>query len=207
MDRRVVKFGGSLLDFDQAPACLRRWLAAQPSLATLFLAGGGGIVDEVRRLDRIHAFSTAWCHWLCVELLDQTAQVLAQLLPECELLATADGLEAWLARQTDPAVGGTLNAAIVSPRAFYSPATSSQLLPENWQITSDSISALLAQRVAAEELVLLKSTGAAELQLSGAQSDLHAWVAAGLVDPVFPEIAAHIPRIRCCNLRQQPGTC
>ena len=67
-------------------------------------------------------------------------------------------------------------------------------LPESWDVTSDSIAARLAEIIAADELVLLKSAPAAP-------GLLHEIAAAGYVDNFFPQAAEGLMRVRFANLR------
>ena len=48
---RVVKLGGSLLNWPQTPQRLKEWLQRQPAGKTVLIAGGGGLVDIVRGWD------------------------------------------------------------------------------------------------------------------------------------------------------------
>ncbi|MEM7558752.1 MAG: hydantoinase/oxoprolinase family protein, partial [Planctomycetota bacterium] len=48
---RVVKVGGSLLDIPNLGDRLASWLSQQPRAVSLFVVGGGGLVDAVRDLD------------------------------------------------------------------------------------------------------------------------------------------------------------
>jgi hypothetical protein len=67
-------------------------------------------------------------------------------------------------------------------------------LPHTWDVTSDSIAALVAARLAADELVLLKST------LSAGNGSANELAAAGLVDAHFPRVCGSLD-VRIVNLR------
>lgn len=148
----ILKLGGSLLELADLRHRLQR-LVHYEAIAgrVLILVGGGKIVEAVRVYDQVHQLSNVQTHWLCVELMNQTAQLLAAILVDYPLVSRVSQLQQWLE-------GGSSRMAIVSPSAFYSPALNVNQLPENWDTTSDSISVLLASKTKATELILLKST-------------------------------------------------
>ena len=88
MKRRVAKLGGSLLTMPDVADRLRSWLRQQTPAQTLFVVGGGDFVEAMRTLDAVHAFDAEWCHWFCVELLEQSAMILNRLLPEIPQICT-----------------------------------------------------------------------------------------------------------------------
>jgi 5-(aminomethyl)-3-furanmethanol phosphate kinase len=76
----------------------------------------------------------------------------------------------------------------------HEPHQPGQPLEHNWNVTSDSIAARLAQAIRADELVLLKSCDFR----SNSLTDL---AKAGVVDPYFPRAAAGLGGVRVVNLR------
>jgi aspartokinase-like uncharacterized kinase len=68
-------------------------------------------------------------------------------------------------------------------------------LPHSWRTTSDAIAAWIARIIGAAELVLLKS---APLPESTTLADA---AQAGLVDPVFPELARSLPHVSWVHAR------
>ena len=129
---RVVKLGGSLLDWPEFPRRLRQWFAQQPPMPTGFIVGGGAIVDCLRDADRVHQLGEEAAHWLCIKAMSITAQMVAGLLPELTLLDAEQLLK-------------------------LDQKTSNNPLPATWSITSDSIAARACTLLGADELVLLKS--------------------------------------------------
>lgn len=149
---RVVKVGGSLLDWPPLAQVLPRWLASQPPAGQVLVCGGGVWCDALRQVQRHFALSEEGLHWLCVEALGVTAGLLAQMLklPPPEKDWRRAGQRA-CARQ--PAV-------VLDPRSFLheeEPQLPGTVLPHDWSVSSDSIAARLAQVLEADELVLLKS--------------------------------------------------
>ena len=201
---RVVKVGGSLLNVQNLGGRLARWLSMQPTAVNLLVVGGGGLVDTVRDLDSKHRFDPEFVHWHCVELLDKTAAILSELLPqslEHRLIRKRDELRLYL----DSVDKNASSVAVVSPAAFYFREASEKLLPSSWSTTTDSISALLAIRTSATELVLLKSAeppsvGSGGEPVEDGNAGLWTKLAQhGYVDANFPQVASLIQQIRCVN--------
>jgi len=111
--------------------------------------------------------------------------------PLVDLQADADAHATAMTHVDAPA-----GASAASPRTAGRDdvAPEDAALPADWRVTSDSIAAWLAERLQADELVLLKS------RLPQA-SDLSAAVREGYVDPYFPT-AARGRTVRCVNLRE-----
>jgi 5-(aminomethyl)-3-furanmethanol phosphate kinase len=169
----VVKVGGSLLQRKDLPHKLQHWLTHQMHEQQInLIIGGGGVIDSLRQLDQIHQIDAAAMHWQCVHALRVTMQVVAQWLPEVSVI----GSPAAFAKHCWQRPAGVF---LIAPDAFYHPS-SGDSLPCNWTTTSDSIAALLAQRLSAERLVLLKSCEIVD------PHDLNAAAAGGIVDPVLP---------------------
>ncbi len=189
---RVVKLGGSLLLRSDWPQRLRNWLVRQSAASTLIVVGGGELIESIRELDRAHAFSQHFTHWICIDMLTHTAQIAAQLLPEFPQLAAPEELQAWIAR--DSRSIGT-SVAVVKVAAFYSRQCYDQRLPEDWTTTTDSLAALLADQIEAAELVLLKSTG-----FSSESSNAAELSHLGIIDAAFPKIVPRKLHLRLVNL-------
>jgi 5-(aminomethyl)-3-furanmethanol phosphate kinase len=190
MPTRVVKVGGSLLNWPPLPGVLRKWLKEQPPAVNVLLCGGGPLADVVRQLDRDFSLGEEAAHWLCIDTLSLSARFLAALLGDVRLVSSLDELRGTLTT--------TEHAIIVfDPRAFlYDDETRlpGRPLPHNWSVTSDSIAARLAETLPADELVLLKSANPAATALT----DL---AALEFVDLYFPIAAQNAPRSRFVNLR------
>lgn len=181
---RVIKLGGSLLDWPELPLRFRRWLAAQPAAVNVLIVGGGPLVDGLRTVDRVHRLSVEASHWLAIRAMSLTAELAAELLPEAQLVNSLD--------QIHRTPGGPIQILDVEP-FLRAEQGSTAPLPCGWDVTSDSISAHVAQTLAAHELVLLKSTlpdtsGRGEPKL------------AGYVDAHFSTAAKGL-RVRGVNLR------
>lgn len=199
---RVVKLGGSLLDLPDLASRLKRFIDSQPnSRALLILVGGGKIVDAVRYYDQIHSIDPTTSHWLCVDLMHSTAQLLQALVPEFPLVADACELRSFVSTESKPIVDSeTRRVAIVSPLSFYSRTLNTQSLPVGWQTTSDSISAFLATMLRADELILLKSID--ESQVDGQSKQVQQFnQKQSITDEAFPAVVPEWLKVRIVNLR------
>lgn len=160
----IVKVGGSLLDLADLPQRLRRFVTtlflnstSASACQILVVVGGGKVVDAIREYDSVHTLDERGSHWLSVELMHCTSQLLQLMIPEWPIIDQPKQLHEWLSERSQHP-----RAMIASPHCFYGPQLNFQALPIGWDTTSDSISALLARITGADELVLLKSTGASE---------------------------------------------
>jgi hypothetical protein len=208
--RRVIKVGGSLLDWPQLGPALNAWLASCSADENVLLAGGGPAADWVRQAQRVHGFSDHAAHWLAIRAMQLGARLLAELLPQAivcvapaELKAPARGgriviFDAlfWLEREQD-----TLGTEKDSPqrhrgtekkREEEEHRPSGKTLPASWDVTSDSIAAHLAGTIAADELVLLKSALPQATSIAAAAADRY-------IDCWLPNCWRRT--IRCVNLR------
>ncbi len=184
---RVIKVGGSLLDWPDLPRRLWQWLQQQGRGANYLLAGGGVWADAIREADARFTLGQEASHQLCLRAMDVTGQLLEQLLQQARAAYATEFPD----EQRSIAVleVSTLLATAEITARFNAP------LPATWDATSDSIAALLAQAFGATELVLLKSTDLpSSLSLKEA-------AATEVVDAYFPVAAAQLRKTRFVNLR------
>lgn len=163
----VVKVGGSLLTRPAWATALAELLATVGAGPRTLVVGGGPVVDGLRAIDAADPRPPAAMHWLAIEALGVTAR----------LVAAALGLP--LAAAPDAATTAVLDV----PRWLRGTAD----LPEGWHVTSDSIAALAAVRLGGG-LLLAKS-------VPPPAATLAALVAAGWLDPHFPEAARPLDAI------------
>ncbi len=107
----------------------------------LVVPGGAEFADAVREADRRFGLRAATSHRMAVLGMEQFGWLLSDLIPRA--VRCAD-----LARARELAGGRT---AVLLPAGLPLDA-----LPASWQVTSDSIAALVADRVGARRLVLVK---------------------------------------------------
>ena len=183
----VIKVGGSLLEWVGLPDRLPTLLAEQERPVVL-IVGGGRAADLVRDLDRRHDLGEERAHALALRALDLTAHVLAALVPGLEVVPSVADLDRMKRSGQIP---------ILAPRLFLDeddrlgPAP----LPHSWAVTSDAIAARVAVRLAAAELLLLKS---AALPPGADRAEA---ARLGLVDPAFPTASRPLGRVSYRNLR------
>lgn len=162
----VVKVGGSLFDLPDLRERLRAFIKQHAGYRIVFVPGGGGGADVIRKLDRLHDVGEEPSHWLALRVLFVNAHFLAELL-QAPVVST-------------PSTGEELS--VLDPFAFCEEdEVNIDHLEHSWQHTSDSIAARVAI-VAKSSLVLLKST-----ELPEGMS----WESVGqrgLVDPAFAGI-------------------
>ena len=167
----VVKIGGSLLGSPE----LEKWLdvAAKFSDGNIIIVPGGGVfANAVREAQILSKISDVCAHRLALLAMDQFGLMLANMNP---LLATASS-EMEIDERTWQHRG-----IIWLPSKMV---LSSNSIPQNWDMTSDSLAAWLAQKLGAQHLILVKSDKPSDKKLC-----LKAITKDGLVDPVFGDYA------------------
>ncbi|MGZ8258178.1 MAG: amino acid kinase family protein [Methylotenera sp.] len=140
----VVKLGGSLLGSPE----LARWLEVLVKFSdgkVVIVPGGGLFADAVREAQQLSKTSDAIAHKLAVIAMDQFGLLLAGMNPA---LATASS-------ELEIAECGWQHRGIVwLPSKMV---LADDTIPKNWEVTSDSLSAWLASKLDAEQLILVKS--------------------------------------------------
>jgi 5-(aminomethyl)-3-furanmethanol phosphate kinase len=188
---RVIKLGGSLLNWRGFPEALRTWCAQQTPMANVIVVGGGELVEAVRRLDRTHELPEATAHWLAIGALTVTARLAANLIAGSIVHHRLDELD----------LADEIGLQILDVLEFMQDdARSGDPLPETWDVTSDSIAARVAQRLEASELALLKSTLP---DLANGACAIEELAASGYVDGYFPTCVPRGIRLRYVNLRSE----
>ena len=186
----VVKVGGSLLDLPDLALRLDGWLQMQPAACHVLIAGGGALADAVRAMDQRLQLGDETAHWLAIDCLQITANVVHTVLPASQLITDWESLAA--------AVHGLPQRIVFAPAQFLrhvEPTLPGDRLSHSWRVSSDSIAARIARALNADSLVLLKSQSA---ETDGSPD---AWATAGFVDEAFPAVAAELPRLQTVNLR------
>lgn len=207
--RRVVKVGGSLFKHHDLIMTLDHWICRQGDDETLVIVGGGDLINAIRSLDGIRPGIPSETHWLCVDLLDVTFQLVSKWFD----WPTVKSVEQMRRCMTEGFAKD--RPTLIAVRSFYCREPISILpgqhvspqngagqrehpsLPANWQTTTDSIAALLAYVTNADELVILKSCEI-DPDLTWEQLADH-----GIVDEAFPEIAPKIPSVRIEQLAHE----
>ena len=186
---RIVKVGGSLLDWVELADRLQGWLSAQPPAHHVLIAGGGQLVEQIRQHHALRPLDDATAHWMCVDLMSVTARILHSWLPNAPVAEDDRLLCQRLGEQA---------CTIFSPASWLrnaEPQLPGQKLPANWDVTSDAIAARLAIALQADELVLLKSA------LPPVKKELQQLADGGYVDRQLAVLCNELPALQIVNLR------
>ncbi len=166
----VVKLGGSLLEGDGGRG--RPWLdiLARSTVPVVVVPGGGAFADLVRSEQRRLGFSGRTAHRMALVAMHQTALAIVDGQSEPRRMMICDSGR----RIADELARSRIPVWVPLPMT-----DGDSTIPEDWSITSDGLSAWLAARIGAREVVLVKSLpGAGRMTLA-------ALSAAGAVDPEF----------------------
>lgn len=170
--RTVIKFGGSLLGRASWPDELQAlWEGFTGS--TTIVVGGGAMVEALRSIDAACPRPAEVMHRLAIEAMGVTARLVAE--------------SAALPLVAEPARDDRV--VVLDAAAWLSHAGRYDDLPSGWQVTSDSIAAVVASASAAT-LLLAKS-----VPPSRSTGDLVSLARQGWVDDHFPVAAAELERI------------
>ena len=178
----VMKLGGSLLQLSGWPSLVRELVDSPGQRAITIVVGGGPVVDGLRAADAAASLpGEDWnglLHGLAIDGMRLTAR----------LVAGAVGLP--LAEEPPAEARG--GPVVLDAPAWLSHGDRLGSLPAGWQVTSDSIAALVAAVVGCE-LMLAKRVPPPPCPADGRL--LESLSAAGWVDDHFPVAAAGLPAI------------
>ena len=165
----VVKIGGSLLGSPE----LERWLAlfAKFSDGNIIIVPGGGVfADAVREAQKLSKITDKCAHKLAVLAMDQFGLLLANMNPLLVTARTEMEIDerSWQHR-----------CVVWLPSQMV---LAEDNIPQNWDVTSDSIAAWLAEKLNAQQLVLVKSD-----KPQGAELCVRMMAKDGLVDKAFSD--------------------
>jgi dihydroneopterin aldolase len=165
-----VKLGGSLARDRQ----FARWIEALRNCrnGAIVVPGGGPFADCVRDAQSYMRFDDSAGHRMALLAMEQYAIACASSFPDALLVSDEAQLRLIGAGRT----------------AFWLPtrmARGADDLPENWQVTSDSLAAWLTLRLDASALVVVKSVDAKRDPIRA-----DTLVQREIVDPLFARFAA-----------------
>ena len=145
MNAWAIKIGGSLYDSRD----LIKWLLTIDEYSArniVIIPGGGPFADQVRQADEMHHLDQIHAHNMAVMSMQQYGTLLASLCPNMILANTTDKIHmAWQNSKT----------AIWEP---YEMLRDECELDRTWDITSDSLSVWLANKLELKNLLLIKSS-------------------------------------------------
>lgn len=150
----VYKLGGSLLDLADLGERLKSlWSSRPEEERRLLIVGGGRFADVVREWDERFGLGDEDAHELAVMSLGLSESLIDRMIPR--LVPIQDFQDAL---GLEPGETGLVSVA----ELLEIGEEAGELIPRNWEFTTDSISAWIAGLVEAEELILLKSTNCGE---------------------------------------------
>ena len=145
MNAWAIKIGGSLYDSPY----LEEWLNVidqYSSAKIVIIPGGGPFTDQVRCADEKYRLNPMHSHNMAVMGMQQYGTVLASLCPTMKLANAQNKIhEAW----------EDLKVAIWEP---YSMVSEECEFDKTWEVTSDSLSVWLANKLNLKNLLLIKSS-------------------------------------------------
>ena len=167
----VIKLGGSLL----GSAALPHWLsllAKHGNGNVVIVPGGSVFADAVRQAQNLTGVSDGLAHKLALLAMDQFGLMLVGMQPG---LVTATS-------ELEIAERGWQHQTVVwlPSQMVLADAT----VEQSWRVTSDSLSAWLANKLAADQLLLIKSVDLSSYQQSQAAL-AKALLDDGVVDACF----------------------
>ena len=167
----VIKLGGSLLGSPALPHWLSL-LAKHGNGRVVIVPGGSVFADAVRQAQSLSGVSDGLAHELALLAMDQFGLLLAGMQPD---LVTATS-------ELEIAECGWQHRAVVwlPSQMVLADAT----VEQSWRVTSDSLSAWLANKLAADQLLLIKSVVLSPYQQSQAAL-AKALLDDGVVDACF----------------------
>lgn len=166
----VVKIGGSLERAESLPRLLD-YLLEQGKGKTVLVPGGGSFANAVRRFQTDTGITDEYAHRMALLAMEQYACYLTARTPALQTVDTLDSIVDCLAGN---------GVALWLPCKMLS---SKNLLPANWDVTSDSLAAWLALELKADSLTLIKS-----VWLPQSYSGWHELAELGLVDAYMSNI-------------------
>ena len=168
----VVKLGGSLANSAELPQWLDI-LATAGAGKVVLVPGGGPWADEVREAQKREGFDDRVAHRKALRAMEQYGRVLCTARSELVEAANAYAIQSVL-------MDGKVPVWMPCEMVIADPS-----IPENWDVTSDSLAAWLAGQLNALTLLLVKS-----VKIDGLQPGIEDLVRRGWVDPAFAKFAS-----------------
>lgn len=141
----IIKLGGSLLASEKILPCLEKIERSHHEKSTVIVPGGGVFADQVRQAQQQWQFDDRTAHQMALCAMKQMALLIKALKPEFTLFDS---------------VADFRNAENHNRISIWSPEVAEldkAGIPSSWAVTSDSLSAWLANSLSAEELIVVKS--------------------------------------------------
>jgi len=179
----VVKLGGSL----DGAGTIKNWAdaLADSDVPLVICPGGGAFADQVRAAQSRWPIDDATAHRMAILAMEQTAHLLCGLRPSLRKVASLKTLLPLNRPDEGCFVWFPASDLINDPE-----------IPSTWDVTSDSLAAVLARRIGADGLALVKSAPLPEVS-----THVSSLQRVGLLDAAFDEFGS-----RCgCPVWLLPG--
>lgn len=181
----VVKLGGSLLS--QAVLAQFLELASQQEKGVVIVPGGGVFADQVRCTQNQWQYDDTIAHSMAILAMQQMALLFKGLCPDLNILQQVRSIQANMHEQV----------------IIWSPLISeldTAGIPANWDVTSDTLAAWLAEQLSIEHLILVKS---AQFSVDDSIEQLSDF---GIIDASFTQFVHNHPLAVDCISAQQIAT-
>jgi len=186
---QVIKIGGSLLGTTSNRSSFKnveQWLAGQTDSINVVIIGGGHAVDHLRRWQRQFNLTEGQAHLNAVQVMSLNILKFARASRVSTLIKNWNDLTN--IAQNACANPTTIMFDCLSFVREVEPTLVGTPLASDWNCTSDSIAARIAQLLGADTLTLLKSR-------TVFSDDLWTLRYANYVDRSFPQMAADIKSV------------
>ena len=171
----VLKIGGSVLSWPDWPWLVDHLVAGVGDVPLAIVVGGGAVVDGLRQIDAAAPRPAKVMHDLALDCMHALAQLVSQ--------------STGLPLSANPASIGS--ACVLDVPTWMLTRPEAAKLPTSWDVTSDSIAALVASASGAA-LMLAKSIPP---PIPWCGASLESLTAAGWVDRFFPSAADDLQEI------------
>ena len=141
---RVIKLGGSVSRSQE----LYSWIRAIIDLSNeriVIVPGGGGFADHVRSLQAYWHFNDSVAHEMAILAMQNMAVCYAGLDSALQVATSLEEINSILSQGRVPVWSPTLSWL------------DQQNVAHSWDVTSDSLSVIIARALAAKQLILVKS--------------------------------------------------
>jgi aspartokinase-like uncharacterized kinase len=162
----VVKLGGSLYQKDELTHWIEQLSFLSQQHPIIIVPGGGPFADHVRQAQQHYSFSDQHAHHMALLAMAQFGLTLLGLSEKCHPLYYPSSLP----RKQYP-------LSVWLPDKSLLTETD---IPQNWQVTSDSLALWLAHNLKADKLLLVKQTKLCQ------PSSLCQLSEQGIIDVAFP---------------------
>ncbi len=143
----VVKLGGSLFDYSKLSEWLKI-LSEEGAGKVVIVPGGGPFADQVRDAQKRWKFNDQQAHKMALHAMDQFGIMLCGIAEE-----HGYDLTSVTSKQEIHEILASKKTPVWLPANWLENNTE---IPQNWTVTSDSLSAWLAKELKAEKLILIK---------------------------------------------------